>query len=73
MTIKDYKQLELLLSKLGDILGHRFFIIPKIIYDGYHIGIYDENGNMKKSEVWMDLETTVKRIKTEKRIKINYI
>lgn len=29
MTTKDYRQLELLLSKLGDILGHRFFYNSK--------------------------------------------
>lgn len=62
MTTEDFKQLEQLLGKLGGHLGHRFCIVPNCVHEGYHIGLYDDNGDIKASDTWTDLETTTKRV-----------
>ena len=51
MTEKQTKQLEELLIKLSAKLNnHRVCIITGYIQDGYLIGLYDNNGAIKKQK-----------------------
>jgi hypothetical protein len=62
MTSEEFKQLETLLAKLANHLGHRYCILPAQVHDGYHIGVYDKKGDIIVSETWMSIETTVEKV-----------
>ena len=63
MSQEEIKQLEVLLVKFESHLGHRYCIAYPVIQDGFHIGIYDNNGEMIKSECSYDIRSTADKIK----------
>jgi hypothetical protein len=63
MTSEEYKQLDILLGKLHSVVGGRFCIVPGIIQDLTHIGVYDhETGKLAKSGIGLDSEDAVQKI-----------
>lgn len=56
MNEEDFKQLELLLGKFQQHIRHRICIVPGIIFDGCHVGIYDKIGNLKYSSNQMGIK-----------------
>lgn len=65
MTPEEYKQLEKLLGQLSQELGGgRVCIIHEYAQDGTYIGIYDDEGNVKKQGLCPNIETAVKRLKS---------
>jgi hypothetical protein len=63
MTPWEYKQLEYLLTKLHEEVGHAFCIIPNYLHDGYHIGIYSsESGEPITSATGPTIQETVEKL-----------
>ena len=62
MTDKQFTQLEKLLDKLGAELKHTYCIIPNYIQDGCNIGIYDEDGSLKRQATAATIQDAVKKL-----------
>jgi hypothetical protein len=66
MEKENYKELEVLLSKLNTEIGNdkRIMIIPNYIHDGYCIGVY-ENNQLIEQYVGATIESLVKKINSK--------
>lgn len=65
MTSWEYKQLEYLLAKLHEEVGHPFCIIPHYLHDGYHIGLYDSKGENITAASGPTIRDTVEKLKQQ--------
>lgn len=64
MTDQDFNHLQLLLGKLMGHLNHRISVVPGIIQDLYHIGIYGQDGNIIDSETGFGLKDAATKLLT---------
>lgn len=63
MTDADYRLLELLLGKLGTLIGNKICILPGYIQDGYHIGVYkSETGEPITSATGATIKEVVEKL-----------
>jgi hypothetical protein len=56
MTPEKFRQLEILMSELCVHLKHRCCVIPNYLDDGFHVGIYSRNGDIKGGSTAPTLE-----------------
>lgn len=62
MTDQDFNHLQLLLGKLSAHLDHRISVVPSIIQDLWHIGIYGQDGNIIDRETGLDLKDAATKL-----------
>ena len=67
MKDKQFKDLEKLLTKLYNHLGHSYCIVPNYIHDGYSIGIYDKDGKLKEQTIQATLKMAADKL-TDKEL-----
>ncbi len=63
MTDTEFKNLEILLQKLGIHLGHTYCIIPGVIQDGFNIAIYDKYGEHLRNESAPTIKDVCEKLK----------
>ena len=64
MTDEDYKQLEVLLTKLtGELNASSIAVVTGCVQDGYSIATYSSNGVLKQSEMSHNIKDTVRKFK----------
>jgi hypothetical protein len=62
MNKDEFKQLEHLLGKLGIMLKDKYCIVPNVVHEGFHIGLYNKAGDLSKVATCATLEQTVSTI-----------
>lgn len=72
MTTEEFKQMEALLSRLGEALGcMRYCIIPHYHHDGVYIGVYDDRGLLVKEGIYPTIENATEHLNQKTGFAIN--
>jgi hypothetical protein len=62
MSKDEFKQLENLLGKLSAMLNGKYCIVPEVVHEGFHIGLYNKMGHLSKTATCATLEKTAMAI-----------